>query len=59
MQQVAWRDEIGRGMTWVKHMEVTVAELRAEHGAPSFVGRGPMIFLVNEAFPHHLYNVIK
>ena len=31
-----WLGGIGRGMTWDKHMETGVAELRAKLGAPLF-----------------------
>jgi hypothetical protein len=55
-----WLGGIGRGMTWDEHMEAVVAELRAKLGAPLFaLGGAYWVFLANEAFPHHLYNVMN
>ena len=36
----AWLGGIKRGMTWDKHMEAAVAELRAKLGAPLFALEG-------------------
>ncbi len=54
-----WCGGIGRGMTWDERTEAAMTESRTKLGAPLFAMGGLMGFLVNEAFPHHLYNVIK
>jgi hypothetical protein len=45
---------------WDEHMEAAVAEWRTQLGAALFaLGGVYCFFLVHEAFPHQLYNVIN